>query len=792
MDMERDSTRDLDDRLAALTLEEKVALLAGIDLWHIPEVTGVGSIRMSDGPNGIRGISWSGPRSACIPCGAALGATWDVATVNEVAGVLGKEAAARGVQIHLAPTVNLHRTPIGGRNFECFAEDPVLTAAMAVAYVRGVQAHRVASCIKHFLANDTEFERNTISSEVDERTLREAYLVPFEDAVDHADVRSVMSSYNKLNGTYAGEHPWLLTTVLRDEWDFDGVVVSDWLGTHSTVEALAAGLDVEMPGPPAHRGEKLLDAVKNGDATEADVDRAARRILQLAEWSGRLDGGPLPPDDSPEDDATRDILRRAVASSAVLLKNDGILPLASPESVAVVGPNAATPAAHGGGSAAVRPYRIVRPIDALRDRFADVRHEPGTTIYKGVPPVGSSLLTGDGATLEFQTEEGETVAVTTSERLRYFWLGAPMVGVPDKFKIHVSAEIVPDVTGDWTFSLSTTGSSQLFIDGALVVDNSNPDRGTMFYGTASTEVTGTIALEAGHSYALTVDQHKSSNITVAGLLVGARSPLADDAFDLAVEAARDAEVAIVVVGTNDEWETEGNDRTRMDLPLDQDDLVRAVAAVNPRTVVVLNTGSPVPMPWLDDVAAVVQVWFGGQELGEGLADVLTGVLEPSGRLPVTFPRRLEDTPAFLSHPGVDGRAPYDEGLFFGHRWYDARELDVLFPFGHGLGYGDVTYGDARFVGGAVEVDVTNDAARATAETVQVYVQLPEAQRRRPVRQLAGFTKVEIAPGATVTARVELHRHHRQSWAHGEWVDEPGAVVLHVGRSSRDLRSYVTV
>src|SRR3954471_13033650 len=293
---------DVDARVEKLSLEEKVSLLAGRDLWHVPAVasTGIGELRMSDGPNGVRGTSWSGPRSACIPCGAALGATWDPALVHEVAGVLGREAAARGVQVHLAPTVNLHRTPIGGRNFECFAEDPVLTSALAVAYVRSVQAHRVASCIKHFIANDTEFERNTISSEVDERTLREAYLVPFEDAVD-AGVRAVMSSYNRLNGTYAGEHPWLLTTVLRDEWGFDGIVVSDWLGTHSTGEALAAGLDVEMPGPPAHRGGTLVDAVRAGEASEADVDRAARRVVQLAEWSGRLDAPALPPDVSDED-----------------------------------------------------------------------------------------------------------------------------------------------------------------------------------------------------------------------------------------------------------------------------------------------------------------------------------------------------------------------------------------------------------------------------------------------------------------------------------------------------------
>jgi len=785
-----DDHGDLEERLAALSLEERVALLAGTDLWHLPATGSVGPIRMSDGPNGIRGISWSGPRSACVPCGAALGASWDPALVGEVAGVLGREAAARGVQVHLAPTVNLHRTPIGGRNFECFAEDPVLTSRLAVAYVRAVQAHRVASCIKHFVANDTEFERMTISSEVDERTLREAYLLPFEDAVD-AGVRSVMSSYNRVNGVYAGEHPWLLTTVLRDEWDFDGVVISDWMGTHSTAEALAAGLDVEMPGPPAHRGEKLVDAVKQGDATETDVDRAARRVLQLAAWAGRLDAGELPPDESDEDPAAREILRRAVAAGSVLLKNEGLLPLDGNATIAVIGPNAATPSAHGGGSAAVRPYRIVRPVDALRERFADVRHEPGTSIFKGVPPIGSSLLGDRGATLEFQTEDGTTVAVTGSDRLRHFWLGAPAPEVPDKYRVRVSATITPDESGEWTFALTSTGPSRLFLDGSLVVDNGNPQRGTAFYGAASTEVTGTAALTAGQPYELVVEQHKNTAINVAGLLVGARPPLPEDAFERAVAAAAAAEVAVVIVGTNDEWETEGNDRRAMDLPLDQDELVAAVAAVNPRTVVVLNSGSPVPMPWLADVAAVLQVWFAGQELGDGLADVLTGAAEPSGRLPVTFPKRLADTPAFLSHPGTDGRARYDEGLFIGHRWYDARDIEPLFPFGHGLGYGDVHYGEARADGSTLEVDITNHAHRATEETVQVYVELPEAARRRPLRQLAGFAKVHLGPGETVTVAVELHRRHRSSWVNGEWVEEPGPVVLHAGRSSRDLRASVT-
>jgi beta-glucosidase len=778
---------DLDQRLGSLTLEQKVSLLAGEDLWHINAVpeAGIGQIRMSDGPNGVRGIKYAGPRSACVPCGAALGATWDPSVVAAVADVIGKEAAARGIQVHLAPTVNLHRTPIGGRNFECFSEDPVLTARLAVAYVQAVQAHRVASCIKHFLANDTEFERHTISSDVDERVLREAYLLPFEDAVHEADVRTVMSSYNRLNGTYAGEHPWLLTQVLRDEWGWDGAVISDWLGTMSTSPALAAGLDVEMPGPPTHRGEKLL-----GEPVEL-IDRAVRRVLRLAEWTGRLDAPPLPPDVSEEDPGARRVLRDAVARSIVLLKNDGgLLPLPDDvRRVAVIGPNAARPSPVGGGSAYVRAYRVVSPVDALGETY-EVVHEPGVSIQRGVPAMDSTILGDAGATIEYlDPDTEETVATSSADRLRLFWLGTPEPEIKtSQYKVRVSGTVTPDSSGTWTFALSSTGPSRLLLDDEVVVDNLRPERGTTFYGAGSTEVRGTIELEAGVAKRLIVEQFKNTDIGIAGLLVGAQSPTPDDGIARAVAAARDADVAVVVVGTTDEWESEGFDRDRMDLPGEQDELVRAVAAANPRTVVVINTGSPVPMPWLDDIPAVVQAWFGGQELGDGIADVLTGRAEPAGRLPTTFPRRLEDTPAFEHHPGKDGHTAYAEGLFFGYRHYDANDVEPLFPFGHGLGWSTVDYGDASLDGDVVSVPVTNTGTRPTNECVQAYVSLPNATYERPVRQLAGFTRVLLQPGETATARVELHRRSRQTWGDGAWMDEPGPVEVHVGRSSRDLRA----
>lgn len=779
---------DLDPRLDALTLEEKVSLLAGEDLWHINAIPekGIGQLRMSDGPNGVRGIRYAGPRSACVPCGSALGATWDPEVVAQVADVIGKEASLRGIEVHLAPTVNLHRTPIGGRNFECFAEDPVLTARLAVAYVKAVQAHRVASCIKHLVANDTEFERHTISSEVDERVLREAYLLPFEDAVNEADVRAVMSSYNRVNGTYAGEHEWLLTAVLRDEWDWDGTVISDWLGTMSTEPALAAGLDVEMPGPPVHRGDKLLGAPMQ------QIDRAVRRVLQLLDWSGRLDAPALPTDESGEDPATRGVLRAAGAASLVLLKNEGdVLPFADDvKKLALIGPAAARPAPVGGGSAYVRAYRVVTPLDALAVDH-DVVHEPGVSIERGVPPMDGGVLGAGGATIEYLDPDTEKMVATASvDRLRLFWLGAPEPEVTTtRFKVRVTATVTPHTSGTWTFSLQSTGPSRLLLDDEVIVDNLRPERGTSFYGAGSTEVRGTIELVAGEPKRLVVEQHKNTDVRIAGLLVGAQAPVPVDGIARAVAAARGADVAVVVVGTTDEWESEGFDRSAMDLPGEQDELIRAVAAVNPRTVVVVNTGSPVPMPWLDEVDAVVQAWFGGQELGDAIADVLTGRAEPAGRLPTTFPRRLEDTPAFAHHPGTDGVTHYAEGLLFGYRHYDANDIEPLFPFGHGLGWSTVDYGDASLDGDVVSVTVTNTGGRETNESVQAYVSLPDARNERPVRQLAGFARIRLGPGETATARVQLHGRSRQSWVHGKgWVDEPGPVEVHVGRSSRDLRA----
>ena len=773
--------------LTQLSVDQKVALLAGADTWHTASFDDppVPAIRMSDGPAGVRGTSWSGPASASFPCGAALGATWDPALVEEVGLALGREAHSKGANVVLAPTVNLHRTPIGGRNFECFSEAPILTAELAVAYVRGLQRERVAACIKHLVGNDTEFERMTISSEIDERTLRELYLVPFEAAVRDADVRVVMSGYNRLNGTFCSEHHWLLTELLRGEWGFDGLVVSDWFGTHSAAASLVAGLDVEMPGPPRERGEHLRAAVERGDVGVDDLDRSVARVLALAEWTGAAD---TPTAETTADDpGTRSVIRRATARAMVLLKNDGgVLPLAGDvRRVALIGPYARYGRPQGGGSARVQPNHGRGPLEALEARGFDVVFDPGGSIAKYLPTVRGDF------TVSFRDESGAT-AETATNRLAWWWDKPPAEGVDrTSFAAQVTGTFVPDVSGTWELGVRAVGPARIDLDGETVVELTESLRGGAFFGMGSPEVRGTVELEEGRRYQLTVDYPASGDVLVRGLVVGAGPVPADDAIARAVSVAGEADLAIVIVGTDDDWETEGEDRASLALPGAQDELVAAVAAANANTVVVLNTGSPVTMPWLDAVRAVLQLWFPGQEIGDGLVDVLTGDAEPGGRLPTTFPKRLEDTPAFARHPGIDGRTVYDEGLFVGHRWYDREGIEPLFPFGYGLGYTTFSLDMAAVAGGiehgvSVDVDVSNTGERAGSELVQIYVEPPSGDPARPLRHLAGFGRIELGPLERGTVSVTLDRRAFASWIDGEWVVPPGEYTIHVGRSSAHL------
>jgi beta-glucosidase len=801
-------TQDIDELVAQLTLAEKASLTAGYDLWHTPGVErlGIPPLKVSDGPNGARGARWGAGGSMCFPCGTALGATWDVDLVHEVGQCLGDEVRDKGAQVHLAPTVNLHRHPLAGRNFECYSEDPYLSARMAVAYITGVQSRGVASCVKHFVANDQEFERMTISAEVDERVLRELYLVPFEAAVNEAHAWAVMSAYNRLYGIYCGEQPWLLTTVLKEGWGFDGIVMSDWFGTHSTAPAARAGLDLEMPGPAQWLGEKLVPAIEAGEVDEAVLDEQVRRLLRLRERAGGM-----PPDGDDErcvdEPARRAVARRAAESSFVLLRNDGLLPLDLDrvQTLAVIGPNADIAMLQGGGSASVTPHAPVAPLDGLRARAGGkVEFERGTPIGERTPVLDIRRLAAPMQIEYFEGREraGDVLFTEDARRAYFVWLGRFSTEVPDDFSARATATFVPHESGTYTFSLVQAGRARLLVDGEVVVDNWNPTaRSEAFFGFGSAEALGTVECAAGKQRELTIE-FVPAGPAMGGLMVGCRPPEPPDLEARAVALAERADAVVLVVGTDADWESEGHDRTTLELPYSQAELIERVVAANPRTAVVVNAASPISMEWADDAAAVMQVWFGGEELGNALADVLLGDVTPSGKLPTTIPKRLNDTPAFHYYPGHDGKVEYGEGLLMGYRWYDTRAIEPRYPFGHGLSYttfelgapavSTTTFRDGDTV--EVQVAVTNRGGRRGAEVVQCYVHDAEAAVERPEQELKAFAKVALEPGESATVTLQLDRRAFAFWdpVVDDWVVEPGEFEVRVGTSSRDIAQVVTL
>jgi beta-glucosidase len=809
------------DLLRRLTLEEKLSLVGGSGSWHTAAVPrlGIPALKMTDGPVGARGAGFGGATSACFPCGSALGASWDPDLVREVGVALGQEARSKGARVLLAPTVNIHRHPLAGRNFECVSEDPFLTARMAVAYIQGVQSQGVAATVKHFVCNDSEYQRMTFSSDVGERALREIYLPPFEAAVREAGAWALMSSYNRINGTYAAENGALLLDLLKHEWGFDGLVMSDWWGTRSTVASANCGLDLEMPGPPRYFGEALRTAVEAGEVPEPAIDDKVLRLLRLLARTGVLDDPEERAEQSIDDPAHRSLIRRAARDSMVLLKNEGsVLPLDAGDSglLAVIGPNADVLSVLGGGSARVEPHHVLSVLDGIAAQAGagrEVRFEPGCRIHRRTPAFERGLsIDGDdgpapGVLAEFFSGpefEGASIHSYHARRLQFSWTGdfAPGV-VVGPFSMRARATFVPEASGPHRLTLTSAGLSRLLLDGAVVVDNWTAQaRGSSFYGQGSSEVEATVDLTAGEPHEVVLEFQATTRETVQGVIAGCLPPAPADQMERAVALAERADTAVVVVGLNADWETEGSDRVSMDLPGDQDELIRRVAEVNPRTIVVVNAGSPVTMPWADAVAAILQIWYPGQEGGDAVADVLFGVADPGGRLPDSFPVRVEDNPADLTYPGEAGAVSYGEGIFVGYRGFERRRVAPRFPFGHGLSYTSFAYGEvsvdrASFGRGedvTATVAVRNVGERTGREVVQVYVRDVESSLLRPEKELKGFAKVTLQPGEEQTVRILLSHRAFAAWdpTLKDWVTEPGEFEILVGGSSVDLRGGTTV
>ncbi len=808
------TTIDFDALLDAMTLQEQVSLLAGADFWTtvpLPRLN-IPAVKVSDGPNGARGgIFKGGPATACFPVGISLASTWNPELVQQAGAALGVEAKLKGAHVLLAPTVNLHRTVLNGRNFECYSEDPWLSSEIGLAFVRGVQSQGVAATMKHFVGNESEYQRLTMSSEISERALRELYLLPFERAVKEAGVMAIMTSYNRIGGTFAADHHRLVTQVLRDEWGFDGLVMSDWMGLHSTVEGVLAGVDLEMPGPARERGGKLVHAVQNGDLPQAAVRACAHRVLQLVERLGKFKNPGIAQERADDLPQHRALIRRLGAEGAVLLKNqNGLLPLTlgTGQTVALIGRAATVPQIMGGGSATVNAHYRVAPMAALQAQRPDltITHCVGADLHRYVPVLKAET------TFEYYNSpdfSGPVVCTQKSDETEQLWIDTvdPAVNF-DCFSVRARLSFVAEVAGIHQFSLISAGVSRAFINGKLAVDAwSGWTRGDTFFTFGCNEFACSRQMVAGEVYAIVIEFSTASPeiVPVHALRFGASRLLGESEIAAAVEAARQADVAVVFAGLNAEWDNEGVDRTHIDLPHHQNELIKRVASANPNTVVVLQTGSPVALPWINDVSAVLQAWYPGQECGNAIVDVLLGTAEPGGHLPQTWPVQIEDSPGYgnaLNYPGVDGKVHYDEGVFTGYRHYQRTGVAPLFPFGHGLSYTRFEYGELRvskteLLPGDeldVEIDVRNTGDRAGQALVQLYVCDESASADRPAMELKAFAKIALTAGQQGTARFKLTM---RSFAffdtvRNTWVAEAGVFKLLACSSVQDTHSSATV
>ncbi|GAB3616115.1 glycoside hydrolase family 3 C-terminal domain-containing protein [Okibacterium endophyticum] len=802
------STADLHRLLGQLTLEEKVSLVSGATFWTTAALPSIGlrAMVVSDGPAGVRGPEWDERHpSLNFPSATAMAASWDAGLAHRYGVVAAGEARRKGVDVVLGPTINLHRSPLGGRHFECLSEDPLLTGVLAAAYVRGLQHNGVAATPKHYVANDSETDRFTVDVRVDERALRELYLLPFEHAVE-AGAWAIMTAYNSVDGVTMTEND-LLETPLNGEWGFDGVVISDW-GAVRSLASVPAAQDLAMPGPAQAWSDALLTAVRNGEADESDVDRKVLRLLALADRVGALAGEePV----RPEGADGVSFVREAAAEGTVLLTNNGILPLepAAMSRVAVIGHNARDARSQGGGSATVLPEHVVSPLEGIRSALPNARvdYAVGAVVQEGVSSIPLNRLTNPetgepGLVARFEDDEGRSLFSEPRRSTALVWFGGD-APVEEAHRLVLHTVYTPERSETLKLGFATSAHGRLFVDGRLILDESpfveGTDLGAAFLAPASAtgvvDVTSGVPVELRAEFELQGGPGAPNTFSVTlGLAPDDSDP--DGLLAEAVQVAAEADVAIVVVGTNSQVESEGYDRSSLELPGRQTELVRAVAAVNPHTVVIVNAGSPVELPWIDEVQAVMLGYFGGEQMGSALADVLFGLAEPGGRLTTTWPVALGNVPVVDVSP-QNGVLRYDEGIHVGYRAWLRAGTQPLFPFGHGLGYttwtigdtavdGSLEAGDARLVGTA-----TNTGERAGKHVLQVYAERSDSTVDRPVRWLIGFAVVRAAAGRTVAWSVDLSARAFAHWSDG-WQYEPGEFTLSVGDSVADLRVSNTI
>lgn len=808
--LERDG--DVRELLALLTFDEKVRLLTGKTVWRLHELPGIGlrSLAMSDGPVGVRGLGETpGETSALFPSPSAVSATWDVGTAHAVGRAFAREARDHGVDVVLAPQVNIQRTPVGGRHFECYSEDPHLTSLIGTGVIRGIQDQGVAACVKHYIANDSETDRTEYIATVGSQAMREVYLAPFEHAVLEGEAWSVMAAYNQVDDgvetSPMTDHHNLLVGLLKDELGFDGAVVSDWMATRSTEGSALGGLDLVMPGPGGPWEQHLLDAVRAGRVPESVIDDKVARILRLARRVGALDQPERPLDDGPD---LAEFIAAVSAQSTVVLRRDEENPVwdrPEPARIALIGPNAVRPHVLGGGSSTVHPAHVVSPEEGIAARFpaAELVVRRGGDSRRLAPDLDLAALTAasDGALLEasFLAEDG---SVLETRRL-HSWDGWLRDLGDDVHRIALRAEVVLAEPGLHHLEVATVGGYRIALDGVVVAEHDAPvgvevildssiNTPEGFGGEVEIIEPRTVVIDAEH---LVIRAGGYGAIIRAGFRHRAPGDDIDTEIAEAVAAATRADLSVVIVGTNEEVESEGWDRTGLGLPGRQDELVERVLDADPDAVIVVNAGAPVLLPWLERARTVLWVWFPGQEMGHALASVLAGDREAAGRLPWTLPASESDVPVPHALPGTDRRIRYTDGVHVGYRGWERSGATPAAPFGHGLGWSTFDYRTIdeveHLTGGDLRVTVTvaNTGARDAREIVQLYLDPPAgAAIERPVRWLAGFAHVDIPAGESRRVVVTIPRRAFEAWdvAQDRWITVAGSYRLGVGRSVRDL------
>jgi beta-glucosidase len=784
--------------LGKMTVEEKIDMIGGQNSFYIRgyERLGLPPLKMSDGPVGVRNY---GPSTA-YPVGIALAASWDPELVTRVGSMIGQEARARGVHFMLGPGVNIYRAPMAGRNFEYYGEDPYLASRTAVAYIKGMQSQGVIATVKHFLGNNQEYDRHNVSSDIDERTLREIYLPTFEAAVKEAHVGAIMDSYNLVNGTHMTENNYFNNQIVKKEWGFDGIIMSDWDATYDGVAAATTGLDLEMPSGKFMNRKTLLPAIEAGKFSVATLDDKIRRILRKAIEFGFLDREQTDLTIPRYSQPARELALEAAKDSMVLLKNEGnLLPFdkGKVKSVAVLGPDAYPAVPGGGGSSRVIPFKAVSYLEGLSEyQGAKIK-----VLYdRGVPKLDGIFDATDFTTSEtngqsgLQAEyfdnlslQGKATAIRTDRHVNFH-------GSLDRGNRSASLSVrwtgyyTPHSSGDHEFYVSTRGGCRLYVDGHLALDHWQQQK-------AETTYTSHQALRAGHAYKITLEYfQKASETNISLGVIGTDALIDPEAKALAAQA----DVAVVFVGFDASNEKEGSDRT-FQLPFGQDELINQVLSANKNTVVVLTAGGNADMTrWIDHTPALVHAWYPGQEGGTALAQLLFGDFSPSGRLPVSFERRWEDSAVFDSYypEGESKKVTYTEGVFLGYRHFDKVSTKPLFPFGFGLSYTkfqytnlaispDVMKGDGTVM---VSFDVTNIGQREGSEVAQVYVGQRHASVPRPVKELKGFTKIHLMPNETRRASVPLDRRALSYYDVNskQWKADAGSFDVYVASSAEQI------